>query len=331
MNQISNLPLEYVLDAVTDALIVTSPNGEIQLPNKAALRLLGFSHADLMGQRVETLFNGRIPSVVRQPTLLNGNASMAKGLKIATKKGEYIPASIEMSAIRRSDGQLDGAVLLIRQGEDNIQADLREKELLLQEIHHRVKNNFQTIAGLLGLQASYLTDAQAQALFKDSQLRVQSMALIHEKLYESFDLAQVNLAEYLRDLSNHLFRMFGREGIVFEMDVSVAKVGIEVAVPIGLMVTELMSNSFKHAFPVDRTGKIKLALREDEREWLVLKVKDDGIGFPAGQDFRQTDSLGLQLVTILATQLRGSIELDSTEGATFTITFPISPFNTTTK
>lgn len=330
MNLISNLPLEYVLDAVTDALIVMDPNGEIQLPNKAALRLLGFSHSDLLGQRVESLFSGRVPSVVRQPTLLNGNASMVKGLQLNTKKGTYIPASIELSAIRRTDGQLDGAVLLIRRGEADMQADLREKELLLQEIHHRVKNNFQTIAGLLGLQASYLTDADARELFRDSQVRVQSMALIHEKLYESFDLAQVNLAEYLRDLSNQLFRMFGREGIAFEMDAPVSKIGIEVAVPIGLMVTELMSNSFKHAFPAGRTGKIRLVLREDVNEWLTLCVGDDGVGFPAGVDFRQTDTLGLQLVTILATQLGGHIELDNTAGSVFKVSFPIAPFKSST-
>lgn len=205
---------------------------------------------------------------------------------------------------------------------EKLTASLKEKEVMLKEIHHRVKNNMQVISSMLRLQAGYLEDPQALELFQESQNRVKSMALIHEKLYSSQDLARIDFADYLRNLTSHLFRSYsGHADIALNIEVSDVRLGVDAGIPCGLIVNELVSNALKHAFPNGRPGQITVALRRKNGTY-VLSVKDDGVGFPKDVDFRSTPSLGLQLVTTLVSQLDGTVELISNgAGTEFRIEF----------
>ena len=207
--------------------------------------------------------------------------------------------------------------------EEQIRASLQEKEVLLKEIHHRVKNNLQVISSLLNLQSGCSNDPQVFEMFRDSQNRVRSMALIHEKLYRSENLAQVDFGDYIRDLTAHLFRSQNAHAGAISLNVQADNIflDIDVAVPCGLIMNELASNSLKHAFPNGRSGQMLIAMESAPDHQVTLTVRDNGIGFPAEVNFRETESLGLQLVNILVEQLDGTIELDTEQGTQFMITF----------
>lgn len=210
-----------------------------------------------------------------------------------------------------------------RRAEVQLRASLQEKELLLKEIHHRVKNNLQIISSLLNLQAIHIKEPQTPEVFKESQNRVQSMALIHEKLYQSEDLARIDFAEYARDLATNLFRSYGvnLSTITLTIDAGNVFLDIDTAIPCGLIINELVSNSLKYAFPEGQAGEIQIALRSDHDRKLRLIVRDNGAGFSPDVDFRNTESLGLQLVNTLTDQLGGTIELHRNDGTEFQITF----------
>lgn len=204
-----------------------------------------------------------------------------------------------------------------------IKQSLREKEVLLQEIHHRVKNNLQVVSSLLYLQSKKIKDKPTFEILQDSQNRVRSMALVHEKLYQSKDLARVDFAEYARNLANYILRSHGVNSNVIKLKIKVDDVflGIDTAVPCGLILNELVSNSLKHAFPGGREGEIRIELRLDDDKKFTLMVSDNGVGIPKDLDFRNTESLGLQLVDTLVNQLEGTIELDRSGGTAFKTTF----------
>jgi two-component sensor histidine kinase len=210
-----------------------------------------------------------------------------------------------------------------KRAEEQIKASLKEKEVLLKEIHHRVKNNLQAISSLLYLQSKGVKDKEALEMFQDGQNRVRSMALIHERLYQSKDVARVDFAEYVRNLANYLFCSYGVHSNVIQLKVNVEDVflGIDTAIPCGLITNELISNSLKHAFPGGRGGEIRIELCADNDRQLNLMVSDNGVGFPNDLDFRETESLGLQLVNTLVEQLEGTVELDRSGGTAFEITF----------
>ena len=210
--------------------------------------------------------------------------------------------------------------------EKQIKASLREKEVLLKEIHHRVKNNLQVISSLLNLQSRYIEDQSVLELFQESQNRVRSMALIHEKLYRSQDLARINFAEYIRNLATHLVRSYRANSgpVSLKVDANDVSLSIDAAVPCGLIINELVSNSLKYAFKDGREGEIRIELRSDRDRQVTLIVADNGVGFPKDLDFRYTESLGMQLVNTLTNQLDGTVELHSNGGTEFKITFTLS-------
>jgi PAS domain S-box-containing protein len=212
----------------------------------------------------------------------------------------------------------------LKRAEEQIKTSLQEKELLLQEIHHRVKNNMQVISSLLNLQSRRITDEEALAMFIDTQSRVKSMALVHEKLYQSKDIAHINFADYIRSLTTNLFQSYREKqtGIKLTTDVGAVLLDIPTAIPCGLVINELTANALKHAFPNGKKGDIHIALHLVEGDELELIVSDNGIGFPEALDFRNPETLGLQLVnSLVEVQLNGTIELDKNGGTTFKITF----------
>ncbi len=210
-----------------------------------------------------------------------------------------------------------------KRAETQIKEALQEKQVLLKEIHHRVKNNLQIISSLLNLQMDHIDHEWVQEIFRDAQDRVRSIALIHEKLYQSHNLARVDMADYIRDLTGYLFQAHttGKEGISLQIEAEEIILGIDTAVLVGLLVNELLINALKHAFPNGRSGEVRLSFKAEAGGRFGLTIADTGPGFPEGLDFQQTESLGLQLVNILVRQLEGTITMENRNGATFQILF----------
>ncbi len=245
---------------------------------------------------------------------------LADTLEQARKYREAQKRAEELSEINK---ELTAEVKRRQEAEAAIRVSLQEKEVLLKEIHHRVKNNLQIISSLLHLQSGYIDDERTLQMFKESQSRIQSMALIHEKLYQSGDLARVDFSEYMDSLVSFLTRSYGAGGVGVSLDVAPVFLSLDTSIPCGLIVSELVSNSFKYAFPEGHSGHIYVALKPIDDEHYELCVGDTGVGFPEDVDFRETESLGLQLVTTLASQLDGKIALDRRRGTEFQIRFRV--------
>jgi two-component sensor histidine kinase len=203
---------------------------------------------------------------------------------------------------------------------------LQEKEMLLREVAHRVKNNLQVISSLLHLQADTIDDPRLGTLFQASQERLHSMALVHDLLQQADDVARINLAPYAARLVDEVARTYAVDParITLETQLEDVWVGLDTATPCGLLLHELLTNCFKHAFPEGQTGRVRVELRATAEQTLLLRVGDTGCGFPDDLDFRATASLGLQLVCSMAEQLQGTIALERAEGTHFLIMFPIA-------
>ena len=212
-----------------------------------------------------------------------------------------------------------------KQAEEKIKASLKEKEILLQEIHHRVKNNMSVISGLLDLQMNNTDNKIAKEALQDSQNRVQSMSMIHETLYRSDNLADIDLARYLSDLGKVVLQNYAISKTVhFKVKAESVMIDSKLASTVGLIVNELIANSLKYAFTDDREGEILLELKSNKENGVELMVSDNGVGIPKGFDLKTADSLGLKLVKMLVeNQLDGSIKMESNNGTKFTIKFNI--------
>ena len=240
--------------------------------------------------------------------------------------GSEFPAEVLLNAMEINERKIIQAVVRDitdrKRDEDVIKASLAEKEVLLKEIHHRVKNNLQVISSLLKLQSRYIQDSRVIEMLKESQNRVRSMALVHEHLYQSKDLSNIDFAEYIQNLAHNLFQAYeiNAQGIKLETTMAPCSLNIDTAVPCGLIINELVTNALKYAFTGQIKGKININFTLENRV-CVLTVSDSGIGFPQDLDYRKAPTLGLRLVGSLVKQIRGEIELLETAGTTFKITF----------
>lgn len=207
--------------------------------------------------------------------------------------------------------------------EDELRKTLKEKESLLREVHHRVKNNLQVISSLLNLQMATIKDAQVVQLFKECQVRISSIALLHDTLHRSNDLSNINMPEYLRTLTGHVCRSYGVDPSHLTLELAVEDIAFDVdtGLTCGLIVDELLSNCLKHAFPNGRTGRVTVELRTGEGEWSLLRVSDDGIGLPHDGVLNNPDSLGLELVSLMADKLDGTVSLQSGTGTEWHVRF----------
>jgi two-component system, sensor histidine kinase PdtaS len=208
--------------------------------------------------------------------------------------------------------------------DQQLRSSLREKEALLREVHHRVKNNLQIISSLLHMQAAESTDPQIQTVFQESQTRVRSMALVHERLYQSGDFSGINFRDYIPAVGKDLLFSYGRTDIALVMDAEDIHLAIDSAIPCGLIVSELISNCLKHAFPAGRHGTIRIELHSLNAAHVRLAVRDNGVGFPPDKAIEDCHTMGLALVTGLTHQLDGVITLDRSEGTAFVIDFPLA-------
>jgi len=207
-------------------------------------------------------------------------------------------------------------------GIERIESALKEKEILLKEIHHRVKNNLQIISSLLNLQSGYIKDKDSIAIFKESQNRIRSMAIIHEKLYQSKDMSQIDFSEYVSELVSNLFSSYSLNSalIILHQNINNILLEIDLAINLGLIINEIVSNAFKHAFPSGSKGNLYISLKKNEQKYELI-IEDDGIGFSSEIDFRTTESLGLQLIITLVEQIGGEIFLFREKGTKFVIKF----------
>ncbi len=208
------------------------------------------------------------------------------------------------------------------EAEKRIKASLNEKELLLQEIHHRVKNNLQIMSSLLRLQSSHFKDQKVQNIFRESENRVKAMAIIHNKLYTNPEYDKVDFHDYIKTLIQNLFLSYGvsTEVIKLEINVNGISLNIDTAIPCGLIINELISNSLKYAFPKKMTGKIEITMYFEGND-LILIVRDNGIGLKKDPEIQKSKTLGLKLVQLLATQMDGKVEIQSAKGTEFIIKF----------
>ncbi len=252
-----------------------------------------------------------------------------EGLSVR-KDGSQFWADVTISTLHDDAGQHVGFVKFThditerKESEKLLRESLKEKEVMLKEIHHRVKNNLQIVSAILELQSGFTSNKAILEMFEESQARVKSMALIHERLYKSGDFSGVNFGEYIRQLAEDLYRTYKvtDDEIEFQLEVNIAPLPIDIAIPCGLLLNELISNCLKHAFRDASRGHIRVSMSTDSRG-MVLSVADDGAGFKPDVDFRNSASFGLQLVNTLVEQLNGEAKMSTSPGTNFTVRFPI--------
>ncbi|MCK9151212.1 histidine kinase dimerization/phosphoacceptor domain -containing protein [Methanobacterium alcaliphilum] len=324
---------DKIVSTMSNFLLLLDQDGTILTINPATTDLLGYSKKDLIGQPIDLLFSDSkyYKNLFQQSDKNYHNNSINNmEAKLKTKNGGEIPVLLSISPIIDDYSNLIGLVCIgsnikdIKKAEKEIQASLEEKEVLLREVHHRVKNNLQIISSLLNLQTGYIKNPEDAELFRESQRRVRSMALIHERLYKSSDISHVNLREYMSSLIGYLLQYYvvNPEKIKINLDVDEINLSMETAIPCGLIVNELVSNSLKYAFPPDRSGHVDVSLKR-KGEFFILNVADNGIGFPAKYDFNESESesLGLKLVKGLVDQIDGEIKLNAQSGTDFKVLF----------
>ncbi len=305
-------------------------NGRFIEANPSLVKMFGYkTKDDLMKVEVAKLYHEPEARNLFQKKMLQ--EGFVKNEEVLFRKEDGTPflGSICAVAVKDERGKIkyfDGIVEDIterKKAEEKLKTSLLEKEVLLREIHHRVKNNLQIISSLLNLQSRHIEDAAALDMFQESRNRVRSMALVHEKLYRSEDLAKVDFGEYVRSLGSHLFMAYGVSSKSLELDVNVKDVFLDIntSIPCGLIINELISNSLKHAFKDREKGRISVGLKSNNNGQFKLVVSDDGVGLPKNLDVVKTNSLGLQLVTMLIEQLQGKFAIDKKHGTSFEIIF----------
>jgi len=213
-----------------------------------------------------------------------------------------------------------------RRTHDQVTAALQEKELLLRELHHRVKNNLQLVSSLLSLQADAVQNPAVHRALEDSQRRIQAMALTHEQLSTAPTLGHIEMSEYIRRLATQLFDAFaGPDHVHLALALEAVTVPMDTAIPCGLILAELLTNVLQHAFPAGEPGEVSITWRADAEGQVLLMVRDTGIGMPPAMDFTQADSLGASLVRALVDQLGGSLQVERGGGTTVAVRFPPGP------
>jgi PAS domain S-box-containing protein len=315
--------VDTIIDTIEEMLIVTDSNKKIKKVNRATCKLLGYSSDELLEQPVDILSPESINCCSYPCCKETHEVTFIK------KDGNTLLTLFSCSNIG-SEGYFEGSRVCTahditerKHAEEKLEESLYEKEVLLQEIHHRVKNNMQIISSLLSLQSQYVKDKYALEMFKESRNRIFSMASIHEKLYHSGDLAKIDFDGYIKSLSRYLFLTYNvkRSFVNLNVDCSNVYLSIDKAVPCGLIINELLSNALKHAFPEGREGEITVDFHPNGDGTVILIVSDNGVGFPKDIDIRNARTLGLHLVSALVNQLKATLEIEKDSGTTFRITF----------
>ncbi|HHW05274.1 MAG TPA: histidine kinase dimerization/phosphoacceptor domain -containing protein [Methanothermobacter sp.] len=309
-------------------ILVLNLKGKILDLNKATSELIGLKKGKLVGKSFELGFilPERIKEIKEKLKIIEkGSEVKPYETKLLDSKGNEHYVRVFSRLVKIGGDDLLIVVIEdltdIKKTQKELEKTVKEKELLIKETYHRVKNNLMIISSLLSLQSRYLKDKRALELFKESENRARSMALIHERLYRSSNLKEIDIAEYLQTVASGIFNSYAIPGIKLNLDLDKVKMDVELAIPIGLIVNELVTNSLKHAFPEGAEGEVNLKLKSLNDE-ILLEVSDNGVGFPDSLDWQKTSSLGLQLVKSLSDQINADVEMISDDGTTFRIKVP---------
>jgi PAS domain S-box-containing protein len=317
-----------LFENASDAIFVLDTQFNYIDVNKAAVRMLGYSRDELLGMNVfDFVPPDQVPESKKSFELLKSKGEYHNFVgRIRTRDGRWIDVEVSSNAIYL-DGEVVGSRDMVRDITERkmieaaLKQSLSEKETLIKEIHHRVKNNLVMIQGLLQLQSDSVSDKASKAAFLESQERIASMGMIHEYLYRSDDLKHMNVSDYIRRLSKKLLENYssGRGDIRLDLDLEEIFLDVEVMIPCGLILNELITNSLKHAFP--RT--LNVGLRRESGGDIALTVRDDGPGMPEGFDIEKAESMGMKIVTILTDQLGGTVHVSGNSGTRTRVVFNI--------
>jgi len=325
--------LGQAFNRIPVAMIVVNEGGEIIRLNDLAETTFGYASEELIGQKVEMLlphrYRNKHPGYRRGFLAEPSARPMGAGRDLSglRKDGSEFPVEIGINPVETGEGPMILSVILDlserKQSEKRIQDALQQKDLLLKEVHHRVKNNLQVIHSLLDLQALKISDTDMVDLLRDSQNRIRSMSLIHQTLYQSQDFAQVDFQRFLGELLPRLTESYGARSrqVRIEIRSTDVKLPINEAIPCGLIVNELVSNALKHGFPNDQSGTVLVEIRQDEEQAVELSISDDGQGIPPDMNLAKSESLGLQLVHLLTRQLHGQLDVQRSHPTRFTLKF----------
>jgi PAS domain S-box-containing protein len=322
-----------ILNASPDDITITDLEGRIFMVSPAALSMFGIG-AEEVAQR-HSILEFIVPE--DRARALATLAQKFQGVKTGPteyrglhRDGHVFDIEVNSEFIQDAEGKPSSIVFVVRdvterkRADNLIRASLREKESLLKEVHHRVKNNLQVISSLLRLEAGRSEHGATKSVLQEMQGRIRSMALLHETLYRTDNFGEIDLAFYFKQLAAQVFRSLGsRSGaIALQLNLTPVQMEIDRAIPCGLIANELLSNSLKHGFPDGGTGEVRIELQpvEGERRFRLV-VSDTGVGLPADFELRQTQSLGLQLVSDLVGQIDGTLEIGRGPGAVFSVTF----------
>ena len=318
---VSRSYLDNIIQSMSEMLVVTDSSGRVRTANRATLEILGFESTDLVGQPIDLLL-----AESRFSDLTSGESVFL------LKAGGSIPIYCSRSDLIAEDGALHGVVLVAqnlterKETQAQLRASVEEKEVLLREVHHRVKNNLQIVSSLLNLQdTSSRVDGSTGRILRESRNRIRSMALIHEQLYNSKDLARIDFSEYAKELVHYLGRSFDLvgKGIELQLAVDSQSLPVDQAIPCGMIINELVANGVEHAYP-EGGGEIRIAFQQNAGRGL-LTVGDDGQGLPSQLDPKTAETLGLRLIWALGEQLQADVEFDGSGGTEVRIGFEISP------
>lgn len=325
----TSISFDDFLDSVPDAIVLVDAVDSVVVANEPAATMFGYARQDLLGKSLKALVLERPRRERAMPK--SGPLERSRAPKIdqfgRRADGTRFPVEVRLYPMRSAEPGLRYVSIRDiseqRRADAKLRASLREKEILLREVHHRVKNNLQIVSSMLRLQRDQLTDPKALELFTESQMRVRSIALFHEKLHRSSDLASIDSAEYLRGIATGLFSTYGVsvDRIALSVTTQGVSLGMDSALLCGLIVNELVSNSLKYAFPDRTAGKIEISLHREGRV-TVLGVVDDGVGLPDGALRGRGGGLGLKLVRTLVQQMHGAIRLESGGGTRLFARFP---------
>jgi PAS domain S-box-containing protein len=333
--QKANDDLSVTLDSIGDGVIVTDETGHVLRMNPIAASLTGYPPSEAMGKSLDLIFpifdaGGEKPlgNPVREVLRTGRGLSLSNHALLRNREGLSFHVANSASPILRREGDAIGAVLVFRDvtekhsQERELKASLEEKEILLKEIHHRVKNNLQIVSSLLSLQSQQAESEPLQAALKESMGRIQTMALIHEHLYRSEDFSKIMLGVYVRSLLDSIFIAFGADGehIHTRLDVGDIQLPLDQAIPVGLILNEIVTNAVKYAFPEKREGMIGILMTQEGRR-VTLIVRDNGVGLPSQVDITTSATLGIRLIKALSDQLDGTVDFKNDNGLVCSLSF----------
>ena len=317
-----------LIESNIDALITTDLSGFITDVNKQMEALTGCTRDELIGAPFKNYFTDPERAEAGIKLVLSEKKVTDYELTARARDGKETVVSYNATTFYDRDRTLQGVFAAARDvtdrkiANDKLKEALNEKEMLLKEVYHRVKNNLQVVSSLINLQARNVKNEATAELLKQSANRIKAMALLHEKLYQSKDLARIDFNAYIHSLADHLLFGYGVHSEKIRVNIRIDDVFLDVdtAIPCGLIINELLSNALEHAFPDNRHGEIGITFTQDQGAF-ILVISDNGVGFPADLDYKKSASLGLQLVATLTNQLNGHMTLERKDGSTFTISF----------